>query len=259
MKERFSPHMYVDYIIKHRGISVDDIGVASIVILSWVQNVIRSFAETVNAQRSPNWFYDEDHVVYDLFTGEYCGKKISFALAPEGAPATVMMMEEMIACGAQCIIGLGWAGSLQSVAPIGSMVLPTNCISEEGTSLHYLNNGNAYLPDMGLVEALQYAANIEGAKVNLGVQWTTDAPYRELLNKIDFFQQQGVLGVDMETSAMFALGRFRGIKVCNLLVVSDELWGEWNPAFRSPELKEATELAQRIILRILRDNSMDSF
>ena len=50
---------------------------------------------------------------------------------------------------------------------------------------------------------------------------------------------------------MYALGQFRNVPVCNLLVVSDELWEDWRPAFRTPELKAATERAQRVILRVL--------
>ena len=58
-------------------------------------------------------------------------------------------------------------------------------------------------------------------------------------------------GVDMETSAMYALGQFRDVRVCNLLVVSDELWREWRPALDRPEVKDATACARRVILRCL--------
>jgi len=34
-------------------------------------------------------------------------------------------------------------------------------------------------------------------------------------------------------------------------VISDELWSEWRPAFRSDELQAATNLAQRIVLKCL--------
>ena len=50
---------------------------------------------------------------------------------------------------------------------------------------------------------------------------------------------------------MYALGRFRKVAVCNLLVVSDEVWQEWKSASYTPELKAATEQAIRIILRVL--------
>jgi len=80
---------------------------------------------------------------------------------------------------------------------------------------------------------------------------TTDAPYRELISKIEAYGRQGVLGVDMETSAMYALGQVRYVDVCNLLVVSDELSHEWRPAFGQTELLQALQRAQRVVLRCL--------
>ena len=38
----------------------------------------------------------------------------------------------------------------------------------------------------------------------------------------------GVLGIDMETSAMYRVAEHRGVAVCNMLIVSDELWTDWN-------------------------------
>lgn len=248
--ERFSPEMYVRYYAAHKGISIEEIGVAPVVVLSWGQKVVQDFAEMLKAQRCEHWFYDEGHVVYPLYSAEVRHHQVSFVQCPEGASATVMMMEEMIACGAKVFLSLGWAGSLQRFAPIGMNVVPTRCISEEGTSLHYPCDMPVG-PDEHLVKLLQFAAQTEGVETVSGIQWSTDAPYRELLSKIESYQQLGVIGVDMETSAMYALGRFRDVKVCNLLVISDELWSEWRPAFRSAEVLQATAAAQRVVLKCL--------
>lgn len=78
-----------------------------------------------------------------------------------------------------------------------------------------------------------------GHEPHIGPHWTTDAPYRELRSKVESYRARGVLGVDMETSGMCALGAFRGVSVANLLAVSDELWHEWRPAFRSEEVRRA--------------------
>jgi uridine phosphorylase len=247
-QERFTPHMYVDYYARQRGISVRDIGVTPVVVLSWGRGVIESLAEAVGAQPAPHWFYDE---YQKFFTGEVQGQAVSFAHAPVGAPGTVMMMEEMIACGARIFLGLGWAGSLQEVAPVGTMLIPTGCIRDEGTSFHYVGDEVKLSADRRLTASLESAAQAEGVRIMTGRQWTTDAPYREFTSQIAAYREQGVLGVDMETSAMYALGQFRKVRVCNLLVVSDELWGSWRPAFRTSELREATELAQRVILKCL--------
>jgi len=248
-KEHVTPKLYLDYYTQQNNISIADIGVAPVVVISWGREVIDELAATTGAEICPHWMYEGR---YPLYTGQVQGRRVSFAQAPVGAPGTVMMMEEMIACGARVFIGLGWAGSLQESAPVGSMLVPTSCIREEGTSFHYYPQEQVTLsPDQRLVEGLQSVAEAEGASVATGPQWTIDAPYRELGSKIAAYRERGVLGVDMETSAMYALGRFRGVSVCNLLVVSDELWGQWRPAFRSDELEAATKLAQRIVLKYL--------
>ncbi len=65
--------------------------------------------------------------------------------------------------------------------------------------------------------------------------WTTDAVYRENRSRMQGLVRQGALGVEMEASALFAVGAYRGVRVASLLVVSDELAGDaWKPGFRDP-------------------------
>ncbi len=142
-----------------------------------------------------------------------------------------MMMEEMIACRARAFLGVGFAGSLQESAPVGALIIPTSVISEEGTSPHYIGKEVHAIPSSNLAKII--------------------APYRELISKIEDYHNRGVLGVDMETSAMYVLGQVRNVEVCNLLVVSDELWHEWRPAFGTPELRVASQKAEQVILRCL--------
>jgi uridine phosphorylase len=240
--------MLVDYTLSRRGITLDELGLAPVVVLSWDRRVVQSLAETSSAQRSQHWFYGEQ---YPLYTGEVEGHSVSFAQVPVGASATVMVMEEIIACGARVFLGLGFAGSLQAEAPVGTCLIPTTCIREEGTSVHYIDNDVVICPSLRLIKIMQESCQAKDVKPMSGPVWTTDAPYRELLSKIETYHNQGVLGVDMETSAMCALGQFREVEVCNLLVVSDELWHEWRPAFGSPELLDATKRAERVILHCL--------
>jgi uridine phosphorylase len=248
MEERFSARMFLDHVATQRGISIRDIDVAPVVVLAWSRRVIQSLADAVGAQPASHWFHEEGN---PLYTGYVQGRRVSFVYAPVGAPGTVALMEELIACGARVFVGFGLAGSLQESAPVGTLLIPTSCVREEGTSLHYVGDEAALTPDVRLLERLRAAAQAEGLKVICGVQWTTDAIYRELHAKIESYRQRGVFGVDMETSAMYALGQFRRVQVCNLLVVSDELWREWRPAFGSPELGAARAIAGRVIVRCL--------
>ncbi len=248
MDERFTAQMFVSWYAAQRQIAIDDLGVAPAAVLSWSRRVVQSLAEAIDAQLSQHWMYRGR---YPLYTREMDGHRISFALVPVGAPGTVMMMEEMIACGTCVFIGIGFAGSLQPTAPVGSFIIPTSCISEEGTSAHYLDDKTALAPSPRLRQIIIECCQTEGVNVLSGPLWTTDAPYRELVTKIEAYRQQGVLGVDMETSAMYALGQVRRVEVCNLLIVSDELWHEWQSAFGKPELRDATQRAKDVILHSL--------
>jgi uridine phosphorylase len=255
MDERFTAQMFVSWYAAQRQVAIDDLGVAPMVVLSWSRRVVQSLAEAVGAQLSQHWMYRGR---YPLYTGELEGHRVSFALVPVGASGTVMVMEEMIACGARVFIGIGFAGSLQPTAPVGTLLIPTSCISEEGTSAHYLDDKTSFSPSPRLRQILLECCQTEGVKVLSGPLWTTDAPYRELVTKVEAYRKQGVLGVDMETSAMYTLGQVRKVKVCNLLVVSDELWHEWQPAFGKPELRSAMQRAQDIILRFLAKSLIES-
>lgn len=245
-----TPQGHVEHSATRRGIRIEDWGVAPTVVVSWMRGVVTSLAETTGATMSEHWIYGEQH---PLYTAELDGAPVSFALVRVGAPATVIMMEELIACGARTFIGLGLAGSVNPLqAPVGTLVIPTGCISEEGTSAHYVDEGTPLTPTPALVDAVADACTAEGVGALRGKHWTTDAPYRELRTKVAAYRQEGVLSVDMETSAMYAVARFRGVEVCNLLAISDELRDEWHPAFGSPELREAEKVAERAVLGAVR-------
>src|SRR5713226_1890445 len=245
MSERLTPDMAVEFFASQRGISVEQVGIAPLVVGSWDLGTVKSLAETVGAVSSPSWWWGPR---FPLYNGELGGKRVSFVNLPLGAPATVMVMEELIACGTRVFLGLGLAGSIQPEAPIGTCFIPTSCIREEGTSRHYLASDDGIRPALRLVRALEKARVKKGVIAYTGPIWTTDAHYREMVTTIENYRLRDVLGVDMETSAMYALGVYRNVEVCNFLVVSDELWRDWRPAFGRRELKEALKKAEEVVL-----------
>ncbi len=64
---------------------------------------------------------------------------------------------------------------------------------------------------------------------------TIDAPYRETVAEARRYRRQGVLTVEMEAAALFAVGRYRKADVAALFSFSDTLsiTGEvsWKPKF----------------------------
>jgi uridine phosphorylase len=190
-------------------------------------------------------FFKIHQVVTDAGVRSLCGPFT-------GAPQAVMGLEKIIALGATRLWVLGWCGSLQSFLRVGDLVIPTSAISEEGTSLHYPLPSEALQADPNLTFALQEALRKKGEICRLGKVWTTDAPYRETLSKVKSYQDQGVLAVEMEMSALMTVAAYRGVKLAGLLVVSDELFSlTWHTGFRAPVFKRKRELAAQTLLGLL--------
>jgi len=155
-----------------------------------------------------------------------------------GAPMAVMTLEKLIALGARRIIAYGWCGSLSDTVKIGDVLLPTWAKSDEGTSGHY--------PVKSRPESLATTRKLLtgkltalGQTVHCGPVWTTDAPYRESRQKIKSLGSQGILGVDMEFSALCTVAAFRNIEITAVLLVSDEIFHEeWKPGFRTKGFKK---------------------
>lgn len=145
-----------------------------------------------------------------------------------GAPSIAGLAEELIALGARRLVSLAWGGTLQPHLQPGDIVLCQAALRDEGTSHHYLPPGRLVEADAGLVESLRRALDRHGASPHLGTTWTTAAPYRETAEEVRALQSEGVLTVEMEAAALFAVARAHGAAAAALVVVGDSLAeGAW--------------------------------
>jgi uridine phosphorylase len=213
------------------------------VILTFTLPDFRYLSRLMQAAEQPHYIYN-----CALREGRWEGQTITLMAPALGAPYAVMVLEKLIALGAGMVLALGWCGSLQSQVVIGDLVLPTATVSTEGTSRHYPLNGLPD-PDEDLVRMLRDYLAASEDRWQEGTVWSTDGFYRETVDLVQHYQAQGVLGVDMEMAALFALGRFRRVPVAGLLVVSDELATlHWKPGYRSERFRRARDRAARLVL-----------
>jgi purine-nucleoside phosphorylase len=97
-----------------------------------------------------------------------------------------------------------------------------------------------------------------GGTVYEGRVWTTDAPFRETVGKVTSYGEKGILAVDMETSALFTVANFRGIRMAVVLAVSDELSTlEWVHGFKEPRFKATREMLVQAALQALASSAQD--
>jgi hypothetical protein len=104
-----------------------------------------------------------DQGFFKIFRGK-AKKEAGLSLAGPflGAPQAAMVMEKIIALGAERICLFGWCGSLQPDLEIGDLVIPLHAIAEEGTSKHYPIGKRKPSTDPGLNRILERALEQEG-------------------------------------------------------------------------------------------------
>jgi uridine phosphorylase len=194
----------------------------------------------------------KDMNLYRLYqTVEGTGAPITLSGPFLGAPQAVIGMEKLIVSGARRIWALGLCGSLQHNVRIGDIVIPSGAVSEEGTSRHYPIIDQVLESDTKLTLMLEEELTQLGLTFSKGKVWTTDAVYRETRDKVRNYQEQGILAVEMEISALMTLALYRSVAMAGVLVVSDELFDlKWRPGFSSPLLKESLRAAGKALLSL---------
>lgn len=155
-----------------------------------------------------------------------------------GAPAAAVVLEDLAATGTSAFVSVGTAGSLQRDLDIGDLVLCESAIRDEGVSHHYLPPAKLALASAAMNAALGAAMRQAGVPFRAGTSWTIDTPYRETVAEARRYQAEGVLCVEMEAAALFAVAEVRGLQVASAFAISDSLAElVWNPQFHGPQVE----------------------
>ena len=179
----------------------------------------------------------------------YHSDNIFLAGPAVGAPMAVMCLEKLIALGAERIIFYGWCGSLRKELRAMDVLIPTEALSEEGTSSHYQLKENGGTGPSPLLHS-RLCSRLSGADIHVrpGKIWTTDAPYRETREKVAQYAAQGIYGVDMEYSALCTAAEFRGVEFAAVMLASDELWQHpWQPKYSFKKFKQRSSKLLRLL------------
>ena len=133
----------------------------------------------------------------------------------------------------------------------GDILIPKRGMIGEGTSSYYISGEpTGYSRSADTVsKVIEKACMDYSVPSQTGSIWSTDAPYRETAQQILSLKQQGVMAVDMESSALFTASRFRQVETGALLVVSDELASlKWKAGFTDPRFHTSREHVSEILV-----------
>lgn len=230
-----------------------DLALPDLLVGTFQEQALRRLAERIGGGEPARW---PTPVLWPLARGSVRGRPLAVARLPVGAPAAALALELMIAAGVRTVLLVGSAGSLQPHLHIGALAIPTLAVRHEGTSHHYLRPDQPCSPSPDLVDALASAALRRGLPVPaLGPTWTTDAPYRECVDTVARMRAEGVLTVEMEAAAIFAVAGSRGVRAAAIVAVSDELTDPWAPGFHTMAFQRALLAACDVALEAAGDLS----
>ncbi len=140
-----------------------------------------------------------------------------------GAPQATTTIESIRALGVKEVLVVGLCGVFAADAQVGDIVVPSEILSEEGTSLHYkAEPGFAPVRRPEAENSLEDFLRGKGFKVIQQNTVTTDAPYRQTFHKESLWRQQGCVGVDMEAAAVANLCDYYDMKCTVALMASDK-------------------------------------
>lgn len=135
--------------------------------------------------------------------------------------------------GGKEFLNIGTAGGLKSQG----VFLCTKALRDEGTSSHYAAHEPFSYPDKELTNAFRKTLIEKKLNPVDAATWTIDAPYRETKAEITHYRNENIATVEMEASALFAVAKYRKVKIASAFVVSDILGEKWDPQFHKLNLK----------------------
>jgi uridine phosphorylase len=167
------------------------------------------------------------HPVYAV---DWAGTPVAIALGGVGAALAAGWLDELIAQGGRAFVAAGGAGVLVPELAMGHVVVPTAAVRDEGTSYHYQPASRVVEPSGDALAAVLETLGAHDVPYVTGLTWTTDGFYRETRGRLERRVAEGCLTVEMEAAALFAVARFRGVPLAQVLCAGDDLSGEtWDP------------------------------
>lgn len=186
---------------------------------------------------------ENETMVFPVYKTKVKNRNIAVFQSPVGAPASASLLEEIIALGAENILAVGCCGCLDENLKESDLVVPNCAIRDEGLSYHYLKTKDEILLNEKMVELISKGLKQQNLPFVVGKTWTNDGLYRETSDKTSKRKKQGAIVVEMETSALASVAKFRDVNFGQILYGADSLAnGNYNKrTFRGDKIPKHTE------------------
>ena len=155
---------------------------------------------------------------YRSLTGTYKGMPVLAMSTGMGGCSTGIAIEELKAIGITAMVRIGSCGALQKNIGLGDLVFACGAVRDDGASRAYVDVRYPAVPDTALLSHCIVAAKEQGWPSHTGVVHSHESFYIDTNAEEEaHWSKCGVLGADMETAALFTIGRLRGIRTASIL------------------------------------------
>ncbi|MBR2175991.1 MAG: nucleoside phosphorylase [Clostridia bacterium] len=177
--------------------------------------------------------------IFDMILSKNCGQRkypvgggiyvfnnnhhIGFAKANMCSPAIATQAEDLIACGVQELIHIGYAGALSPDMNIGDIVLTDGAFNDTAVARLYGYDCDFIESTKTLTNNMSHSLIENSVAFRRGKHWTTDAGYRETWEQIDNYRKKNALCVEMEGAGLFTIAKYRNCSATAIYIISDTL------------------------------------
>ncbi len=157
------------------------------------------------------------------FTGTFRGQPVSIMGSGMGMPSISIYAHELFDYyGVKQIIRVGTCGGLLADMQVGDLVLASAASTDSAMNQQRFSGWDfAAGADFDLLRRVHEKAVQKGLKIRTGNVFASDWFYHPDEAFIDKVQKMGILALDMESAALYALAQQHGRRALTILSVSD--------------------------------------
>jgi uridine phosphorylase len=185
------------------------------------------------------------------------GSPVVCATSGMGAPSMSIVVNELVQAGIRTVIRIGTSGSIQDHVRVGSIVIGSAALTNQGAALDVAPVEFPAAADPYLTVVLAEAAEALGIEHHVGVMASADTFFegqertassanphlvRRLRGMIDEYHDLGVLNFEMEAGTLFKMGLvYRFAAACVVGIIAERVDSE------SPDLAAKDAAVDRAI------------
>ncbi len=231
---------------------------------TWEKQGSRFHAKRINHPKSDDSRLHWGKIIQwpmSIWNIENTGIPIVFVGPVLSGPWVAMALEELKVLGLKYAIGIGAYGSFSEKLQIDDLVIADNAVLSDGTSKEYSNDLYTK-PSKQLLDLTEKIFQHENQEYKKACAWTTDALYRETVEKMEHWQEWGADCVNLETGTFYTVSKELDIESIYFGFILDLIhtekwtgWGSLDDELKSnaDNMKSNLEVVENLAVKIARE------